>query len=99
MQDSRPVRMRPANGPPRTTVNREALRWLLMGFMSGAGWNQRQVADAAGVAKQRISDVINRSQDPGYEAALKLAALFGVAAAEVMMPEPPAAPARESDAA
>jgi DNA-binding XRE family transcriptional regulator len=97
MQDTRPVlpRRRPPSGPPRTAVNREALRWMLVGLMRGTGWNQRQVADAAGVAKQRISDLFNHSDDPGYETALKLAALLDVPASEVMM----AAPATERESA
>ncbi len=97
----RPVRRRRGRppGPPKTAVNPDALRWLLIGFMAGAGWNSRELADYAGIAKQRISDILNRNaQLPSAGDTLGLLALFDLKTSEVMM-APPAAEAEEAHAA
>jgi transcriptional regulator with XRE-family HTH domain len=85
--DNRPVlrRRRPPSGPPRTAVNLPALRWLLMGFMAGSRWNSRELADAAGIAKQRVSDVLNLVRLPDAEDTLALLKLLDVKASEIMI--------------
>lgn len=89
--DNRPVlpRRRPPAGQPRTAIDSAAMRHILMGFIAGSRWNQREVADYAGVAKQRVSDILSLCPDPTWEATLKLLALMDIKPSEVMMaPEP-----------
>ena len=92
MQDTRPVRRRRGRppGPPRNAVNGEALRWLLRGWMAGAQWNSRMLAEYTLVPKQRISDILNGVRIPGLPDVLTLMALMDVSAAEVMMAAAPA---------
>lgn len=90
MQDTRPVRRRRGRppGPPRTAVNGDALRWVLRGWLAGAMWNSRQLAEYTGVPKQRISDVLTGTRIPLAEDVLTLMALVDISAAEVMMAAP-----------
>ena len=85
--DTRPVlrRRSPPAGPPRTAVNLAAMRYLLLGFMAGSRWNSRELADYAGVDKQRVSDILNLARLPAAEDTLALLGLFDIKTSEVMM--------------